>query len=197
VIEPEDFDRLLLAESPVVHPAASFRRDVVADAGGYRDGPFPEDYDLWLRLHARGWRFRKVPSVLVRMRDHERRLTRTSQRYSKSGFRAVAQHWLRHGPLAEPRRVALWGAGRGARAWHAWLDEIGSPPVVVIDVDPAKIGKTRRGAPVVSYERLAEIEAELCLVAVGSRGAVPRIRDAIAELRPDWREGRDWWAVVC
>lgn len=197
VLEPDDFDRALLAESPVVHPAASFRKQAVLDAGGYREGPFPEDYDLWLRLHARGHRFRKLPRVLVRMRDHDHRLTRTNDRYSRAGFRRVAQAWLRKRVLSEPRRVALWGAGRRARAWHDWLLEIESPPVAVIDVDPRKIGTQRHGAPVVSYETLAEIGADVCLVAVGRRGAVPRIREAIAGLRPDWVEGRSWWSVVC
>ncbi len=54
VLLPTDFDRELLVESPIVHPGATLRRSAVERIGGYRDGDFPEDYDLWLRLHAAG-----------------------------------------------------------------------------------------------------------------------------------------------
>ena len=35
-------------------PAACIRRRPLEEAGGWREGPFPEDYDLWLRLT---WRY--------------------------------------------------------------------------------------------------------------------------------------------
>lgn len=36
-------------ESPLAHPSVMWRREVWAEHGGYRDGEFPEDYELWLR----------------------------------------------------------------------------------------------------------------------------------------------------
>ena len=44
----------LLVESPLFHPAVTFRASAVAAVGGYRPGDLPEDYDLWLRLPGRG-----------------------------------------------------------------------------------------------------------------------------------------------
>ena len=36
-------------ESPLAHPSVMFRRVLLDRHGGYRDGAFPEDYELWLR----------------------------------------------------------------------------------------------------------------------------------------------------
>ena len=38
--------RDLFVEAPLVHPAALLRRGPLEQVGGWRDGPFPEDYDL-------------------------------------------------------------------------------------------------------------------------------------------------------
>lgn len=192
---PEDFDRALLVESPVVHPAATFRRDVVVAMGGYRDGDFPEDYDLWLRLHAAGHRFRKVPRVLVQMRDRPTRLTRTDARYRAAGFRRVKQDWLAATALATPRRVLVLGGGREAKRWVPWLQAGGHEVVALLDVSPRRIGGRVRGVPVRGMQALASIEAEVGLGAATSAGARQRIRTAITRDRPGWVEGRHWWAL--
>jgi len=195
VVSPEDFDRMFLVESPVVHPAATFRRQAVLDAGGYRDGPFPEDYDLWLRLHSAGWQFRKAPSVLVHMRDRPERLTRTHPRYGRAAFRRPRQEWLIKGPLRAPANVVVWGAGRGGRPWSRWVVDHGHTLVAVVDVAPKKIGRTRAGAPIVAPEALPDLDAEVMIVAVGARGARMIIRADVRRLCPSWNEGRDWWFV--
>jgi len=32
------------------HPSVCFRKTAVCELGEYRDGPFAEDYELWLRM---------------------------------------------------------------------------------------------------------------------------------------------------
>ena len=196
VVEPADFDRLLLIESPVVHPATTFRRQAVLDVGGYRDGPFPEDYDLWLRLHSAGWRLRKAPEVLVHMRDRPDRLTRTHPRYGRDAFRRVRAEWLARGPLSAHRRVVVWGAGRGGRPWSRWVVAQGHELLAVVDVDKKKIGSTRAGAPIVAPQALRDLDVEVMIVAVGALGARADIRRILASVRPEWNEGRDWWFVT-
>jgi glycosyltransferase involved in cell wall biosynthesis len=202
IVRPEDFERSFSVESPVVHPAATFRRQAVLEAGGYRAsaagpelprGPVPEDYDLWLRLQASGWRFRKVERVLVRMRDRPKRLTRTHPAYGREAFRRARMLWLEATALREPRHLAVWGAGKEARPWIRWLLARGHRIAAVIDIDPRKIGSTRHGIPIVPPQALPGLDAELCLVAVAARGARPLIRQALSELRPGWREGRELW----
>jgi len=195
IITPEDFDRELLVESPIVHPAATFRREVVQGIGGYRDGPFPEDYDLWLRLHAQGLRFKKIPQPLVKMRDHHQRLTRTDPRYSRSGFRAVRQEWLARTQLHRPRTLILWGAGKECRPWLRWLLDQGHSVTAIVDVSPRLIGNRRRGVPIIAMDQLDQYPAEIGLVLVGARGARELIRQEISQRMPQWHEGVDWWAV--
>ena len=187
-----DVDRELLVESFVVHPAATFHRHAVVEAGGYRDGPFPEDYELWLRLHAGGWTFHKVPELLVSMRDRPDRATRTDPRYRVDAFDRARQGWLAAGPLSRPRRVALWGGGKAGKRWLRWLLAQGHAVPAVVDIaDRREVG----GLPVVRPTTLPDLDVELALVAVGALGARATIRSALAELRPGWTEGRDWWAL--
>jgi glycosyltransferase involved in cell wall biosynthesis len=198
VLSPQDFELAFSVESPVVHPAATFRRRAVVALGGYRasgagpgisEGPLPEDYDLWLRLQAAGWRFRKVERVLVRMRDRPERLTRTHPAYHREAFRRARMLWLADTDLARIRRVVVWGAGKEGRPWIRWLLATGHQVAAVVDIDPRKIGSVRQGVPVIEPADLASVTADLCLVAVGARGARPLIRGALAEIRPSWREG--------
>lgn len=66
----------------------------------------------------------------------------------------------------------------------------------IVDIDPSKIGNVRQGkVPIVAPERLGALDADLCLVAVAAWGAREEVRAALASLRPDWREGTQWWAV--
>jgi cellulose synthase/poly-beta-1,6-N-acetylglucosamine synthase-like glycosyltransferase len=44
------------------------RRDAIAAVGGYDERRFVEDYDMWLRLAARGYEFHYVDEALVRYR---------------------------------------------------------------------------------------------------------------------------------
>lgn len=195
VITPEDFDRELLVESPVVHPAATYRRDVVQAIGGYRDGPFPEDYDLWLRLHAAGFRLQKVPETLVHMRDHADRLTRTDPRYNRAGFRLVRQEWLASTQLTEPKRIVLFGSGKESGPWLRWLKDHGHTVTAIVDVAPDRIGRQRLGVPIISIQQLQDVDADFGLFLVSARGARQHVRPALKQLKPDWVEGRDWWAV--
>jgi glycosyltransferase involved in cell wall biosynthesis len=54
----------------VAHPAVMFRRDVVREAGGYRE-QLAEDYDLWCRLVTQGERVENLPDELLMYRFHE------------------------------------------------------------------------------------------------------------------------------
>ncbi len=195
VCEAADFDAAFLLECPVVHPAATLRREALVEVGGYREGDFPEDFDLWLRLREKGYGFAKVPACCVEMRDRPERATRVDPRYRRVAFRKLAQAYvLRNFPLERP--FALWGAGRGGKPWLRALLSAGRRPQFLIDVDPKKVGRELHGVPVRLPQALRELDPAFCLVAVGAREAGPLIREEIGVLRPEWKEGRDWWQVV-
>ncbi len=192
---PGAIDRELLVESPLVHPGTTLRRAALDAVGGYRHGDFPEDYDLWLRLHAAGWALAKLPLPVVRMTDHPARLTRTDPRYGHAGFRAVRQAWLAATHLQTPRRVAVCGNGREGKLWHRWLRAQGHAIPALLDVNARWIGRERWGTPVRGWTELPQLDADLLLVAVGARGARGDVRRTIAALRPEWQEGEAWFAV--
>jgi len=53
--------------SPISHPAVIFRKSNVLAVGGYPD-IYPEDYQLWGTMLAKGYRFSNMPDILLKMR---------------------------------------------------------------------------------------------------------------------------------
>ena len=162
--------------------------------GGYRDEGWAEDYDLWLRLAAAGARFAKVPEVLLDWRDGPDRLTRTGEAYSFRNFRRLKIHALRAGFLRGRETVIVWGAGRGGKAWAASLEAAGVAIEAFVDIDPKKIGRTRRGRPVVAPAPQPAARPIPLLVTLRGKGAPARIR-APLDCR-GYRERTDYLCVA-
>lgn len=191
LVEPEQIAVERLVESPLVHPSVLARRSVLTE---YRDGPFPEDYDLWLRMHEAGVRMAKVPRVLLRWRDGDGRLTRTDPRYGASGFLRLKAAHLARTFLRDRRAVRIWGAGPDGKRWRPILAEVGIAVAGFFDIDPRKIGgRVGRQVPVLSWERVPELRDTPLIVAVGAKGARAQIREALLGSR--LREGADWLFV--
>ncbi len=190
----EDMARECLVENPVVHPAVMARSALLRSLGGYRDGPFPEDYDLWLRALRAGARFHKLPARLLRWRDHGRRLTRTDDRYGRRGFFTLKWRHVERTLLRPGQRVGVWGAGRAGRPWRRNLHRSAAVLAAVYDIDPAKIGRTRQGVPVLPADEVDRQPLDLLLVAVGARGARALIRERLDAAGVV--EGRDAYFVA-
>lgn len=182
LLEPDEIARARFIESPLAHPSAMFRRELVAAHGGYAETGWPEDYELWLRWMEAGVRFAKVPRVLLRWHDPPARLSRTDGRYSESAFYACkCRHlarWLRR-EVAPPRRVFLWGAGRITRKRFAALTREGAALAGYLDIDPKKTGRVVGGLPVLAPAELPPRESCFVVVGVGTRGARELIRTAL------------------
>ncbi|GAB4532528.1 MAG: glycosyltransferase [Anaerolineales bacterium] len=194
----EAIRREIFVESPLVHPSVTFRKAVVEAAGGYRDPGWAEDYDLWLRLYLRGARFAKIPRPLHSWREGTSRLTRRDARYTLKRFLHAKAHYLKRGPLADRDALIVWGAGQMGRWFSAALLAEGLSPAAFVDIDPRKIGRTRRGVRVHPAEALPGLWAQYrhpaVLAAVGAAGARPLIRQRMESFGR--REGVDWWAVA-
>ncbi|MEY4006785.1 MAG: hypothetical protein RLZZ221_2881 [Verrucomicrobiota bacterium] len=124
LVTPEEIALNRFVESPLAHPSVMFRRELVERHGGYRDGSFPEDYELWLRWLDAGVRMAKVPRVLLRWNDPPERASRTDPRYSPEAFFSTKAPWV-------------WGAGRPTRKRADLLAAEGIPIAGYIDIDPA------------------------------------------------------------
>ncbi|WP_242341326.1 glycosyltransferase family 2 protein [Anaeromyxobacter sp. SG66] len=190
---PDELHRDLFVEAPLVHPATTIRRAALAAAGGWRDGDFPEDYDLWLRLHAAGGRLANVPRTLLAWREAPARATRTDPRYALARHVALKCHHLARGPLAGRREVAVWGAGETGKTFADALLREGVRVALFVEVDRNKIGREIRGAPVVGYGDVARARGLPLLVAVGAPGARALIRAELA--RAGFEELSDYRCV--
>ncbi len=192
----QDIASDIYLESPLAHPSVMLRRKHVLAAGGYRHGPFPEDYELWLRLHQRGARLAKLPRILLQWRDHPSRLTRVDPRCARRAFDRLRAAYLAAEPrlLARRDRLVIWGAGRRTRQRAHHLLERGFSPVAWIDIDPRKLGNRIDGAPVVGPEWLRQRRPKpLVLVYVASHGARGLIEAELARL--DYCKGVDYLHV--
>jgi GT2 family glycosyltransferase len=190
---PEELERDLLVEAPIVHPAAALRTASLRAVGGWRDGPFPEDYDLWLRLAAGGGLLANLPHTLLAWRESAGRLTRQDPRYRLDRHVALkcahlAAHWL-----AGRGEVALWGAGDTGKAFADALSAHGIAVALFIDVKRGRIGGRKRGAPVLGPDQVGRARGLPLLVAVGAAGARPLIRAELA--RQGFSEPGDYRVV--
>jgi len=175
-IEPDDIALNRFVESPLAHPSVMFRRGLFEQFGAYRDGPFPEDYELWLRWMANGVKAGKVDEELVTWNDPPGRLSRTDERYSIDAFyETKAEYlfqWLKKNNPHHPD-VIVWGAGRVTRKRVAILESYGLRITHYIDIKPRQLNC---GTPVILPNEIPDPETCFVLPMVGKRGARDLIR---------------------
>jgi len=195
LITPSLVARDLLVEAPIVHPAAVIRRAVLEGLGGWREGPFAEDYDLWLRVSEAGGALCNVPCPLFLWREGAGRATRRDPRYSLERHIALKCAYLRRTHLARQQEVVLWGAGETGKAFADALAGEGIRVAYFLDVDRRKVGRTVRGARVLFFEEAGRLRGRFpLLVAVGAKGARLLIRAELVSR--GFVELEDFWCVA-
>lgn len=192
--DPDTIRRELFIESPIPNPTAMFRREVLQQLRGYADPAWPEDYDLYLRADALGIKMGKPERILLRWREHENRLTRSSERYAQEQFQAAKAYYLARHRLSGKGPVVLWGAGPNGQLMHDLLRDQGISVEGFLEVHPRRIGGQKRGRPVWVIEHIDELRDRFILVAVGSAGARGQIREFM--LKHGREEGADFLFVA-
>lgn len=155
-LSKQDIGNQIYIESPFAHPSVMFRKHQVMELGGYKEGEFPEDYELWLRLFNAGKHMMKLDEVLIDWRESDSRLSRTSSRYSDAAFELIRAEYLVKDWRLQGRKIVFWGAGRKTRQRTQYLIDRGIKPVAWIDIDNKKIGKQYNGASVFLPEWLRQ-----------------------------------------
>lgn len=180
-VSHDDIYHEMYVESPLAHPSVMFLKKSIDEMGGYRDGDFPEDYDMWLRMAAQGCRFHKLSETLLAWRESGDRASRVDSRYSREAFDRLRAYYLAKDPrLDSERPLIIWGAGRQTRKRAAHLFQYGFVPSLWIDVDPRKIGNKINGVSVASPELLSSMALDnkpFVLCYVNNHGARQLIRD--------------------
>jgi glycosyltransferase involved in cell wall biosynthesis len=178
--DPMEIAMHRFVESPFAHPTVMFRRSLIKKYGGYRDGSFPEDYELWLRWLEKGVKMSKIPEELLIWHDDPQRLSRSHDRYSTDAFYKIKAkylaHWLEMNNPHHPQ-VVVFGAGRVTRKRVDYLKEQGIEIAAYVDIDPDKIGNKYDGAPVWAPDELPLAGDHFVVSYVGSRGANNKIAE--------------------
>ena len=181
-VTPEEIELARFVELPVPNPSIMFRHELLARHGGYRQGDFPEDYELLLRWLQAGVRMTKVPRTLLRWNDPPQRLSRTDARYSYDAFfrvkAAYLAPWLAaHNPFHP--RVCIWGAGRPSRRRAELLCDHGIEIASYIDVDPKKTGSPVHGRPRYHHTAMPGPDEVFVVSYVAKRGARAEIEQML------------------
>jgi len=176
LIDPEEIALNRFVESPFAHPSVMFHRELFEQFGAYHDGPFPEDYELWLRWMANGVKAGKVDEELVVWNDPPNRLSRTDERYSIDAFYETKAKYLfqwleKHNP--HHPEVVVWGAGRVTRKRVSILEQYGIRITHYIDIKPRQLNC---GTPVIQPSEIPDPQSCFVLPMVGKRGAREQIR---------------------
>ena len=176
LVDPEAIALNRFVESPFAHPSVMFRRALFEQFGAYRDGPFPEDYELWLRWMAHGVAAAKVDAELVTWNDPPDRLSRTDERYHVDAFyQTKAEYLLQWLEARNPHHpeVVVWGAGRVTRKRVDLLKRLGLRVTTYIDLKERALDC---GTPVLHHDDLPTPDRCFILSMVANRGARAKIR---------------------
>ncbi|WP_201575845.1 glycosyltransferase [Psychrobacter immobilis] len=61
-------DKYAKSRNPINHMTVMFKKSAVLEAGNYQHAPLYEDYDLWVRMLMKGFKFANIDDVLVYVR---------------------------------------------------------------------------------------------------------------------------------
>ncbi len=189
---PERLFHERLVESPLCHPSVTLKRSALEAVGGWRDGDFPEDWELWLRLLEAGHRLVCLPEVLHRWRDSESRLTRKDARYGLDRHLALKAEAIAR--RFQKVSLTFWGAGEVGLKLSRLVRAKGVAVVRFVELHPRKVGRRLEGVPVIRPEELGPPGVGHLLAAVGAKGARAQIRAWLVERK--WTEGVDFTCVA-
>jgi len=188
-----DIHKQIFIESPMPNPGTLFRRAALESLGGYRELPWPEDYDLFMRADAAGIQMGKPEPVLLRWREHDGRLTHNADIYCREQFQAAKVHYLVHHRL-DKQSVIIWGAGPTGRLTHDLVIAEGGAVEGFIEVHPRRIGGKKRGLPVWPIDKCKQPDLPMVLVAVGAADA--RAEISVFMTKQHKTEGEDYLFVA-
>lgn len=169
---PELLFRDRFIESPLCHPTMLLRAEPLRKIGAWRDGDFPEDWELWLRFLEAGERLSCLPHLLHRWRDSDTRATRKDARYSLDRHLTLKADYLSRLFARSP--LTMWGATDTGRELSKRLTARGCTIVRFIELNPRKLGQTIHGVPVIHPDALPDDGSHIlsCVAAKGARDEI-------------------------
>ncbi len=153
IVSERDICLKQFVESPIINPTVMWRKNISLIHGSYQEGPFPEDYELWLRWLEKGVKFHKINEPVIRWHDSDSRLTRTHSKYSDEAFFKIKTlylaKWLQTHNQFHPK-VMVWGASSISRKRAKLLKIHGIEIAGYIDISR----KRKLDAEIIHYENI-------------------------------------------
>lgn len=188
LLRPEEIAREAYVECPVAHPTWMARTAILRQLG-YRDCPWPEDYDLLLRMLAAGYRVATLPERLHLWRVHAGQTRLRHPRYSHAAMVRAKAHFLARGPLREQDRYVLWGYGATGRALRRALVAEGKHAAAIVEVHPRRLAAHHHRPPFLAPPALKQWAHLPLLISVSGAEAREEIRTFLADF--PYREGEN------
>ncbi len=112
----------------LAHPSATFRKDVVIDAGKYNESlSYAEDYDLWTRLLLKKYKLANIPEFLTKFRYHRESSSRRFPETQLKNARTSISNFVKiiSGPYddSDLDRLCDILINAGTVKGEYWLDE--------------------------------------------------------------------------
>ena len=98
----EEIAKYAKMNSPVNNPSVMMRTEAVDQVGGYRDVHHMEDYDLYARLLAGGYRFVNLPEPLTFFRVDDAQFSRRTKGMF-AAEQAMQRNLIAYGLISRPR----------------------------------------------------------------------------------------------
>jgi len=189
IITPEEHYISRFIESPLAHPTVMFRKKLIEKFGPYSTANVPEDYELWLRWFDKNVNFYKIPEPLLQWNDHEARLSRNHDNYSKEAFYTVKCEylaaWMKRS-LAEKKKVVVCGSSKIVRKRADLLSDLGVDVFGYTDVKRVR----NRNINFIPLHQLNEPENWFIVNFISKRGVRESVRTHFMNL--GFVEGQDF-----
>ncbi|SMF06891.1 glycosyltransferase family 2 protein [Desulfovibrio gilichinskyi] len=174
LVESSEISLNRFVEFPFANPSIMMRSALVDVHGSFRDGDFPEDYELVLRWLEAGVLMQKVDEELLIWNDPPDRISRNHPKYTVDAFYRIKSEylyrWLKKNNPDHPR-VGVIGSTRVSRKRYGMLEKFGVETAFFVDVDPRKVGQNIHGIAVIHRDDLPAPGEVFLLSYVASHGA--------------------------
>lgn len=101
-ITNDKISKFLKKRNPFNHMTVAYRKNDVLDSGNYQDLQYLEDYYLWCRMYAKGFKFANLEDVFVRARVNQNTFERRSGLSYFNSYLKLENYKLKHNVINIP-----------------------------------------------------------------------------------------------